>query len=137
MIETERRWTLSGLAVTSLVLSCQTELRMWSHDRALTLVIEGPFELVRPTGLRATVTPGDPLTHEPLLSLLHQPVRDFVARSGGDCELVFNDGTRLTVAPLDRHEAWNSHGEGSLQSCALLCAPGGGVPWADAAQQWS
>ena len=134
MRETERRWNLAGLDVTRLALSYQVELSMWSRDRALTLVIEGPFEVVRPTGSSVTVTPGTPGTYEPLLSLLHQPVSDFVARENGSCELTFASGTLLRVGPLDRYEAWNTYGEGSLQSAALLCGPGGGRPWGDAAQ---
>jgi uncharacterized protein DUF6188 len=133
--ENERRWSLAGLDVTRLALSYQVELSMWSRGRALTLVIEGPFEIVRTTGPPAIVAPGTAATYEPLLSLLHQPVTDFVARADGSCELVFESGTLLRVAPLDRYEAWNTYGEGSLQGAALLCGPGGGRPWGDAAQQ--
>jgi hypothetical protein len=124
-----RTWSLTGLEVTQLRLDYQFHVHMWSLGRELLISFGTPFTLHSQVGEARTFDPERGETLCPLLSLLHQPVTEFAASPGGECRLVFGDGSELRGAPHERYEAWESRGTGDLEGASLLCGVGGGSPW--------
>ena len=122
-------WSLAGLEVTQLRFDYQFHVHVWSPDRDLLVSFGAPFTLRPPEGEPHTFDPERNESLGPLLSLLHLPVTQFAASSGGECALLFGGGAELRGAPHERYEAWESHGKGDLASASLLCGVGGGSPW--------
>jgi len=111
---------LRGKRLQSLLI--EYSIRMQLSDVYFAL-IASPFTLDR-HGKVFTISPEDDPDEafEPIRQLVGQQVEDARATPSGGLEMVFEDGSRLQVAPDEAHEAWNVSGpDGAL----VVSMPGG------------
>jgi uncharacterized protein DUF6188 len=128
--ESDEGWTiaLEWLDVTMCNVDYAFTLVFWALDQdGAQLRVEVPFELVEPDGTRWLLDPErNRRDLGPALDCFGKTVaRLFIDRQRGGLELAFADGTRLSVEPHPKFEAWDLTGPGSLK---LVCTPGGGEP---------
>ncbi len=124
-----REWNLTGLEISQLHFDSRVTFNLWFQERKLVLVFGCPFTFRTAEGVVWECHGEKSETLCPLLPLCFRPASIFRASSEGNCELIFEDGGRLSCSPDENYEAWESHGSGDLATACLLCGPGGGSPW--------
>lgn len=126
-VEQDDRWILpvQGKEITRCCVDYRFSLDMYIQaNDCMTVTIETPFGL-QADGQDHTLSPGgDSTLLGPALSLLHKTVQSGTAWKAGRLEIVFRDGTTLTVQPDPDYEAWEVTSAGGG---LVVCCPGGGL----------
>jgi hypothetical protein len=124
LVEHEDHWELLplvGRAVTRCLVDHAFALQFWSPETEFELRIEGPFTLRQPDGEELSLMPEETPSLGPALRLLRREVSSARAHKDGRLEVLFSDGSSLSVGPDQHYEAWELAGSGQR----LVSTPGG------------
>jgi hypothetical protein len=127
LVEAADRWVvpMAGLTVTQCRLDYAFSLVVAGKaEDSYYVTIEEPFTVRTPGGADDVVLDpeGDPTRMAPALGLLRQDLEEAIAFKDGRLELTFVDGTALSAAVSEDHEAWNVVGPAGLR---IVSMPGG------------
>lgn len=114
-----------GVEIIRLAVDYAVTFIMKSDSGAIEIRIGAPFLLTDPNGNEQLLVPeGDPTQLGPVLSLLHRSADYVAAFKDGHLEVLFDDGTRVSIPPEEGLEAWELSGPMGLR---LVSIPGGEV----------
>jgi Family of unknown function (DUF6188) len=124
LVEHEDHWDLLplvGRAVTRCLVDHAFGLQFWSPEAEIELRIEGPFTLREAGGEELSLVPEETTSLGPALRLFRREVSSARAHKDGRLEVIFTDGSTLSVGPDQKYEAWELTGSGQR----LVSTPGG------------
>lgn len=122
--ERDDRWVLPlrGDMVSRCVVDAAFQIQFLERADPITVTIESPFIVIE-SGVSREVSPADPPTLGPVLSVIGRSVKAACAMKTGHLRLEIED-LCLVVDPDERYEAWSVVSDNNLK---LICMPGGSV----------
>lgn len=125
LVEHEDHWellALVGRAVTRCLVDHAFSLQFWSPDAVFELRIDVHFTLREPGGEELSLTPEETTSLGPALRLFRREVSSARAHKNGRLEVLFSDGSSLSVSPDQQYEAWELAADSGQR---LVSTPGG------------
>jgi hypothetical protein len=124
------RWVLDDHRVTQLLIDLASfRFQTWTMQASAEVRIGVPFTYREPDGVERRIDPEEPEQLAPLLTLLGRSIDTLVIDRTGELAVDFGEGSRISVRPHPRFQAWEIQGGGALEGLGYICGPGGGSPW--------
>lgn len=112
---------LQGRLVTRCFVDNAFGIDFWLKDDEYTVRIGEPFLYIE-SERQHSISPEEPTTLCPVLSILHKEVNSIRAYKTGSLCISFSDGSYLSVDASPDYEAWEISGSNGLE---IISMPGG------------
>jgi Family of unknown function (DUF6188) len=133
LIEQDSGWLLplAGQEVTRCCVDYAAVSLLSSAG--IEVYIEGRFIYREPSGREHVLAPvGDSMALAPILRVRFRIFREVIALKDGRLNILFDDGSQLSVPADDHFEPWTIAGPGGVHGLKVVSVPGGDLAiWSD------